>query len=94
MPVSDPQEGLIRLQKVLAAAGVSSRRGAEVLIRQLRVTVYGRTAQIGASVRVGSDVVKLDGERLGSEPLCYWLVHKPLGVLSTVSDPHGRRTVV
>ena len=83
----------MRVQKVLAAAGIASRRGAEELIRQERVTVNGRVAKVGDSV-TGDDVVAFDGERVRHETLAYWIVHKPLGVLSTVSDPHNRRTIL
>jgi 23S rRNA pseudouridine2605 synthase len=83
----------VRLQKLLAAAGLASRRGAEELIRQERVSVNGRTAKIGDSA-LPSDVVALDGEKIAQEPLSYWIVHKPLGVLSTVSDPLKRRTIL
>ena len=83
-----------RLQKILAAAGVASRRAAERLIRAGRVSVNGERAQIGDSADPELDLVTLDGEPLESEPLAYWVVHKPRGVLTTVRDPEGRRTVL
>ena len=76
-----------RLQKVLAAAGIASRRRAEVLISDGRVTVNGALATLGMSVDAARDVVKLDGERVGAAALVYWLLHKPEGVLATVRDP-------
>lgn len=82
------------MQKLMASAGIASRRACEELIRQERVTVNGRTASIGESVEPGRDVVALDGERIAVEALRYWLVHKPLGVLSSVTDPHGRTTIL
>ena len=83
-----------RLQKLLAAAGVSSRRGAETLIRAGRVAVNGQVAGIGASADPRRDVVTLDGERVCAEPPVYWLLHKPAGVLTTARDPQRRRTVL
>ncbi len=83
-----------RLQKILAAAGVASRRAAEDLIRAGRVTVNGVVATLGESADPDRDAIALDGERIQREPLEYWIVHKPRGVLTTVSDPQGRSTVV
>jgi len=83
-----------RLQKILAEAGVASRRAAEALITEGRVSVNGRTARLGDSAVPSRDTVALDGTELRAERLEYWLVHKPRGVLTTASDPHGRRTVL
>jgi 23S rRNA pseudouridine2605 synthase len=83
-----------RLQKILAAAGVASRRAAEDLIRAGRVTVNGAVATLGESADADRDAIAVDGEPIQREPLEYWMVHKPLGVLTTVSDPQGRSTVV
>lgn len=82
----------VRLQKILAAAGVASRRGAEDLLRAGRVAVNGETAALGQSADPARDVVTLDGARLGAEAFEYWLVHKPPGVITTVRDPQGRPT--
>ncbi len=83
-----------RIQKILAAAGVASRRAAEDLIRAGRVTVNGVVATLGESADPDRDAISLDGERIQRESLEYWIVHKPKGVLTTVSDPQGRSTVV
>jgi 23S rRNA pseudouridine2605 synthase len=83
-----------RLQKILAAAGVASRRAAEDLIRAGRVTVNGAVATLGESADADRDAIALDGEPIQREPLEYWIVHKPKGVLTTVSDPEGRSTVI
>ena len=83
-----------RLQKILAAAGVASRRAAEELIRAGRVTVNGSVATLGESADAERDAIAVDGEPIEREPLEYWMLHKPLGVLTTVSDPQGRSTVV
>ena len=83
-----------RIQKILAAAGVASRRAAEDLIRAGRVTVNGAVATLGESADADRDVIALDGEPIQREPLEYWIVNKPRGVLTTVSDPEGRLTVI
>ncbi len=84
-----------RLQKILAAAGVASRRGAEELIAAGRVTVDGRIAQLGDRADPAVAAVAVDGRRIGAPAAFRYLVlNKPAGVTSTVSDPHATRTVV
>jgi 23S rRNA pseudouridine2605 synthase len=84
-----------RLQKVMAAAGVASRRACEELIAQGRVTVNGEVAHLGDKVDPQTDVVHLDGERVNVHPdLVYVLLNKPQGVVTTASDPEGRPTVM
>jgi 23S rRNA pseudouridine2605 synthase len=85
----------MRLAKYLAHAGVASRRAAETLIRAGRVSVGGEVVRDPArDVDDGSEVA-LDGRVLeGPERLLVYALNKPLGVLSTASDPHGRPTVV
>jgi 23S rRNA pseudouridine2605 synthase len=84
-----------RLQKVLAAAGVASRRGSEALIAAGRVTVDGVVATIGQSVDAGTVRIAVDGKPLRAETRRLHLVlHKPAGVTSTVRDRHADRTVV
>jgi 23S rRNA pseudouridine2605 synthase len=85
-----------RLQKVLARAGVASRRAAEELIVAGRVSVNGRiVTELGTRVVPGQDVIAVDGERLPmvAEELVYVMLNKPRGVLSAVEDARGRRTV-
>jgi 23S rRNA pseudouridine2605 synthase len=83
-----------RLQKVLARAGVGSRRACEDLIAAGRVEVNGETAQLGRRVDVDHDRVAVDGVPVGVRPgLVYYLVNKPAGVVSTASDPHARVTL-
>jgi 23S rRNA pseudouridine2605 synthase len=84
-----------RLQKILARAGVASRRKAEELIREGRVTVNGQVAAIGDKADLERDSVKLDERRIHAPAEHrYLLLNKPRGVMSTVSDPAGRPTVI
>lgn len=84
-----------RLQKVLARAGFGSRRAAELLIAAGRVTVNGDVAQLGRRVDVGHDEIAVDGVRaIVREDLVYYLLNKPGHVITTASDPRGRRTVL
>jgi len=84
-----------RLQKVLAAAGIASRRASEVLIAAGRVTVNGKVATIGDRVDATVDVVEVDGERVVIDTtMRYLMLNKPQGVVSTTSDPEGRPTVM
>ncbi|MEE2674850.1 MAG: pseudouridine synthase [Myxococcota bacterium] len=88
------ERGPVRLQKLLAEAGLGSRRGCEEFVRAGRVTVNGEVAKLGDSAQPGRDRVAVDGERLAREPLTYWVAHKPAGVVTTVRDPQGRPTVM
>ena len=84
-----------RLHKVMAAAGVASRRASEVLISEGRVTVNGEVASLGDRVDAATDVVEVDGERvIVDTTLRYLMLNKPRGVLSTTQDPQGRPTVM
>src|SRR5688572_23576865 len=88
-------EGAEKLQKVLARAGVASRRAVEVLIMEGRVRVNGTVAEVGQRVDVRTDVLEVDGALVAADPtLVHYLLHKPAGVVSTASDPQGRPTVV
>jgi 23S rRNA pseudouridine2605 synthase len=84
-----------RLQKVLAGVGIGSRRVCEAMIADGRVTVNGAVATLGRRVDPGSDHIAVDGVPLSVRPgLVTYLLNKPAGVVSTASDPCGRRTVV
>ncbi len=84
-----------RLQKVLARAGLGSRRVCEDLIADERVTVNGDVAVLGRRVDVEHDLVEVDGAAIPVKPgLVHYLLHKPVGVVSTAADPQGRPTVV
>lgn len=85
-----------RLQKIIAAAGITSRRKAEELITQGRVTVNGQvTTELGSKADPEQDHIKVDGKLLhGAERHIYLLVNKPKGYMTTVADPEGRPTVM
>jgi len=85
-----------RLQKIIAAAGIASRRKAEELISQGRVTVNGQVvSELGSKADPERDHIKVDGKLLrGPERHVYLLLNKPKGYVTTVSDPEGRPTVM
>lgn len=84
-----------RLQKIMARAGVASRRKSEDIIRAGRVTVNGQVAEIGQSADPEEDAIKVDGKLLQPRTTYhYYLLNKPGGVISTKSDPEGRPTVM
>ncbi len=84
-----------RLQKVLARAGIGSRRVSEDLIEAGRVRVNGEVAVLGRRVDPDRDVVTVDGTPVGTaQGLAYRLLNKPRGVVATADDPQGRPTVV
>ena len=85
----------MRLAKYIAHAGVASRRAAEILIAEGRVSVDGQTVTDPARDVTADHQIALDGQTLaGAEPRVHYLLHKPLGVLSTAKDPRGRPTVL
>jgi 23S rRNA pseudouridine2605 synthase len=85
----------VRVQKALANAGLMSRRAAEEAIRDQRVTVDGRKTKLGDRVDVSTQQVTLDGVPIPVNPdLETHLLYKPVGVIASASDPHGRKTVV
>lgn len=83
----------MRLNAFLARAGVASRRGADELIRAGRVQVNGAPGELNTVVGK-RDVVEVDGRRVERQRLAYVLLHKPIGVVTTASDPQGRQIVV
>ncbi len=83
-----------RLQKILAQAGIGSRRACEDLIRAGRVSVNGHTASLGSKANPQKDKIILDGNPVvNAEPLTYIAVYKPRGVISAASSPDIRQTV-
>ena len=94
-PGEEPSSDGDRLQKVLARVGFGSRRVCEELIADGRVTVNGDVAELGRRVDVDTDRVEVDGVPVPVRPgLVPYLLNKPRGVVTTASDPQGRRTVV
>lgn len=84
----------IRVQKYLMLAGIGSRRECEDLVKQGRVEVNDKIVGVGHLVRIGKDVVRLDGEKVKyHKPRHYLVLYKPKGYICTRSDPKGRKTV-
>src|SRR5277367_6736087 len=85
-----------RLQKLLAHAGVASRRRAEQLILEGRVTVNGSViTELGTKADSGVDHIKVDGKHIrAAEKPVYVVLNKPKNIVSTVDDPEGRPTVM
>lgn len=82
-----------RLQKILSARGLASRRKAEDLISSGRVTVNGAVAKLGDSADAQKDLIMVDGKALDSEPdKVYIMLNKPRGYVTTLSDEKGRKT--
>jgi 23S rRNA pseudouridine2605 synthase len=90
----EPQQ-FERLQKVLARAGMGSRRVCEKLIVEQRVTVNGEFAELGEKVDPETAEIEVDGLKVGvRQDLVYYLLNKPVGVIATSKDPQERSTVV
>ncbi|MGM0471663.1 MAG: pseudouridine synthase [Bacillota bacterium] len=84
-----------RLQKVMSRAGVASRRKSEKIISEGRVKVNGQVVtELGTKVNPQQDTIKVDGEEIEKEKLVYLLLNKPSGYITTVDDPHNRKTVM
>ena len=84
-----------RLQKILAHAGVASRRKAEELIAEGRVEVNGKVIrELGTKADLEEDQIKVDGRAIAeTEDKVYYVLYKPAGCVTTLSDPEGRRTI-
>lgn len=95
LATSEPREG-VRLQKILAEAGIASRRKAEELIAEGRVQVNGETVtELGTRADIAKDHIRVDGKLLqGVQEHRYFMVNKPRGYVTTMSDPEHRETVV
>jgi 23S rRNA pseudouridine2605 synthase len=89
------EQGGERLQKLLARAGLGSRRACEVLIAEGRVTVDGEVARLGARADPARCRIVVDGVPVVvDDTLVYWLLNKPAGYVTTAHDPQGRSTVI
>lgn len=86
----------VRLQKILSAAGVASRRASEQMILEGRVTVNGETVRtLGTKANPATDAIKVDGRRIKLDVKDRYIVlYKPKGYVTTRSDPEGRQTVM
>jgi 23S rRNA pseudouridine2605 synthase len=95
-PEPRPPAKLERLQKILSQAGIASRRHAEEMITEGRVQVNGKVVtELGSKADAGRDHIRVDGKLLqGAERLRYFMLNKPKGYVTTVSDPEGRPTVI
>ena len=94
-PTKTSESHLIRLQRVLASAGLGSRRDCETLITEGRVEVDGSPCtELGTRVDPETQEIRVDGEKVKSQKLQYFMLNKPAGVLSTNEDPDGRTRVV
>lgn len=92
--MSRDESGGERLHKRIAASGLCSRRTAESLIAQGRVVVNGQVVR-EMGVKVGEDdEIRVDGEPILEQRMLYLAMHKPKGIITTLSDPEGRRTVL
>lgn len=84
----------MRINKYIAHAGVASRRKAETLIKQGLVTINGKRVTELATLVKSGDVVEVEGSPIYNEEKVYYLLNKPRGVISSVSDEKGRQTVI
>ncbi|MBI3062172.1 MAG: pseudouridine synthase, partial [Deltaproteobacteria bacterium] len=83
-----------RLQKILARAGLASRREAEKWIQEGRVTVNGTVVQkLGTRADLLKDKIKVDGKLIRRPPPLYYLFHKPARMITSMRDPKGRPSV-
>jgi len=84
-----------RIQKIIARSGLCSRRDADQMVAEGRVTVDGRVAKPGEKADLATARIKVDGRLVKApEPLCYFLLYKPRAVMTTCDDPEERKTVL
>ena len=83
-----------RLQKVLAEAGIASRRKCEEIITAGRVQVNGEVVTtLGVKVNTAEDEIRVDGRAIGQQKKIYVILNKPKGVITSATDPEGRKVV-
>ena len=83
-----------RLQKIISQAGIASRRGAEEIIKEGRVKVNGSiVTELGAKAEPRKDTITVDGKPVKREKHIYLLLYKPKGIVTSLHDPDGRKTV-
>lgn len=83
-----------RIQKIMAHAGIASRRKCEEIIAQGRVSVNGKTAKLGDKADISKEEITVDDKRIEAEKKKYIIFNKPAGFVTTVSEKHGMRTVM
>lgn len=83
-----------RLQKILSTCGICSRRAAEKMIDDGRVTVNGEVAHLGQSADIDNDIITVDGKLIAQPKKTYIMLNKPRGFITTSSDEKGRRCVL
>lgn len=92
---SKPKDGRLRLQRVMASAGIGSRRECELIIEEGRVEIDGQVVTtLGVKVDPNKQEIYVDAEKLTVQRLQYFILNKPPGILSTSSDPSGRPRVI
>ena len=85
---------LERVQKILAAAGLGSRRKCEELISQGKVKMNGKTIKLGDKADYEKDIIEVDGKRIKPEEKVYYILNKPKGYVSTVKEKFGMKTIM
>lgn len=96
-PDEKTNDGLIRLNKFIAEAGICSRRQADLLIKSGRVILNGKTIiELGIKINPSIDIIEINHKKLTTEnqPFVYLILNKPRGILTTVKDPFNRPTVM
>jgi 23S rRNA pseudouridine2605 synthase len=84
----------VRVQKIIANAGICSRRKAEELINQKRVKINGEVAMLGDKADIAEDIITVDEQKIKYKKFEYYIINKPKQTICAVDDPHGRRMVV
>ncbi len=84
----------IRLDKYLASLGITSRRSAKILLNKQNITINGeRVYESGIRIQPEKDIVEINNKKIKHPALMYYMLHKPIGIISTTSDEYGRKNV-